>query len=125
MKKMSLFLIMACVLSFTSIGISNTVVHAAENGDHQTKPTKPTLTEQQRAELAAMHKEVMEKEKAIVEKYVEFGVMSKQNADMLKNHMDKRFERIQANGYIPPHPFGGTHPGKPPHENSPGTESNE
>ena len=121
MKKMSLFLLMACVLSFTSGGISSTVVHAAENSNNQTK----TLTEQQKAELAAMHKEVMEKEKAIIAKYVEYGVMSQQAADMLTNHMDKRFEKLQENGYIPPHHFGNIHPGKPPHENSPGTDSND
>ncbi len=122
MKKWSFMLITACVLCFTSIGLSNAVGYAAENGDSQ-KP--PTLTEQQKAELAAMHKEVIEKEKAIIAKYVELGVMSKQTADMLMSHMDKRFEKIQANGYIPPHHFGKIHPGKPPHENSPGTESHE
>ena len=118
MKKWSLFVLMACLLSFTSIGI----VNAAENS---TKQTKPTLTEQQKAELAAMHKEVMVKEKAIIAKYVEFGVMSKQAADMLTNHMDQRFEKIKENGYIPPHHFGKIHPGKPPHENSPDIDSNQ
>lgn len=112
---------MAFILSFTSIGLTNTVVKAAENSNKQ---TKPTLTEQQKSELAAMHKEVYEKEKAIIAKYVEFGVMSKESADMLTNHMNKRFERIQENGYIPPH-FGTMHPGKPPHENSPDIRSNE
>ena len=77
MKKWSLFVLMACLLSFAPVGI----VNAAENGAN---PTKPTLTEQQKTELAAMHKEVMEKEKAIIAKYVEFGVMSRQAADMLQ-----------------------------------------
>lgn len=119
MKKWSLLLVMAFMLSITSIGLTNTVVKAAENSDKQ---TKPTLTEQQKSELAAMHKEVLEKEKAIIAKYVEFGVMSKEAADMVTNHMNKRFEKIRENGYIPPHHFGNGHPGKPPHENSPDTD---
>ena len=118
MKKWSLFLLTVCIVSFLSVG----TISAAENGSNQ---TKPTLTEQQKAELAAMHKEVMEKEKAIIAKYVELGVMSKQAADMLTSHMDKRFEKIKENGYIPPHHFGKMHPGKPPHENSPDTDSNQ
>ena len=122
MKKWSLSLLTACVLCFTSIGISNAVANAAENGNKQ---SKPALTEQQKAELAAMHKDVMAREKAIIAKYVEYGVMSKQAADMLTSHMDKRFEKIQENGFIPPHHFGKVHPGKPPHEKSPDIDSNQ
>ena len=118
MKKWSILVLMACLVSFLSVG----AVSAAENSGN---PTKPSLTDQQKAELAAMHTEVMEKEKAIIAKYVEYGVLSQQAADMLTNHMNKRFEKIKENGYIPPHHFGKMHPGKPPHENSPDLDNNQ
>lgn len=94
---------------FMSVTISGPIGKAKAEGT-----PKPTLTEQQKKELEAMHMDMLNKEKAIIAKYVEFGLITKQAGDMLKAHMDKRFEKIKENGYIPPHHFA-----KPPHGERP------
>lgn len=104
MKKWTLIVlagIMMATASFTSLSAP---VQAAE--EKVPAPAEKSLTDAQKTELEAMHKDVLQREKDIIHKYVEYGVMTKDTADMILEHMDKRFEKVKANGYIPPRHFG-------------------
>ncbi len=93
--------IMMTTVSFTGISAS---VQAAE--EKAPAPPEKSLTDAQKTELEAMHKDVLQREKAIIHKYVEYGVMTKETGDMILEHMDKRFEKVKENGYVPPRHFG-------------------
>ncbi len=93
--------IMMTTVSFT--GISASVLAAEEKVP---APAEKSLTDAQKAELESMHKDVIEREKDIIHKYVEYGVMTKETGDMILEHMDKRFEKVKENGYVPPRHFG-------------------
>uniref|UniRef100_UPI00240A8536 YckD family protein n=1 Tax=Piscibacillus halophilus TaxID=571933 RepID=UPI00240A8536 len=59
------------------------------------------LTEEQKSEMAAMQKEVLEKEKEIIQKYVEYGVFSLEKGEKIIGHLDKHYEKLEENGFIP------------------------
>lgn len=93
--------IMMATVSFTGLGAS---VQAAE--EKAPAPKEQSLTDAQKTELESMHKDALQREKSIIHKYVEYGVMTKETGDTILEHMDKRFEKVKENGYIPPRHFG-------------------
>ena len=58
-----------------------------------------TLTQAQQAEIGAIHKELLAKQKQLIQKYVEFGALSKEKADQVNNHFEKHYERMEQNGF--------------------------
>jgi len=59
------------------------------------------LTEAQQKELATLHQDILEKRKEVVSKYVEYGVISQEKADKLISRLDKRYEMLEKNEFIP------------------------
>ncbi|MES9644869.1 YckD family protein [Bacillus velezensis] len=69
-------------------------------------PSTMSLTEQQKKEIESLEKEVLEKRKHVISKYVEYGVLPKEKAEHIKQHMDRRFNMMKQNGFVlkpPPH----------------------
>lgn len=65
--------------------------------------TKPDiqLTEQQKQELATLHKDILNKKKEVISKYVEYGVMSEEKGKKIISRMEKRYQLLEQNGFIP------------------------
>ncbi|WKW09217.1 YckD family protein [Bacillus velezensis] len=67
-------------------------------------PSTMSLTEQQKKEIESLEKEVLEKRKHVISKYVEYGVLPKEKAEHIKQHMDRRFNMMKQNSFVPKPP---------------------
>ncbi|MEC3770502.1 YckD family protein [Bacillus velezensis] len=67
-------------------------------------PSTMSLTEQQKKEIESLEKEVLEKRKHVISKYVEYGVLPKEKAEHIKQHMDRHFNMMKQNGFVPKPP---------------------
>jgi polyribonucleotide nucleotidyltransferase len=65
----------------------------------QTQP-EVKLTEQQKTELANLHKDILEKKKEMINKYVEFGVIPEEKGQMMISHFEKHYEMLEQNGFV-------------------------
>ena len=65
--------------------------------------TKPDvqLTKEQKQELTALHKDILNKKKEVISKYVEYGVMSEERGKKIISRMEKRYQMLEQNGFIP------------------------
>lgn len=60
------------------------------------------LTEQQKHEMEMLQKEVLELKKEVVDKYVEYGILSELQGKKMRNYFDRRYKKLEQNGFIPP-----------------------
>ncbi|WP_147535070.1 YckD family protein [Bacillus marasmi] len=92
------------------------VAYAEKNAVN--KPVQPAqpqvqLNEQQKAELAKLHKDILEKKKEMIQKYVEFGVIEEEKGQMMIAHFEKHYEMMEQNGFtMPHHPMKTQKPGQ-------------
>lgn len=69
------------------------------------------LTEKQKAELSEIYQDLLEEKKELVQKYVEFGVISKEKGDQMIQKFEKHHKMIEQNGFkLLHHPHAGHHP---------------
>ncbi|KUO51329.1 MAG: hypothetical protein APF76_17190 [Desulfitibacter sp. BRH_c19] len=59
------------------------------------------LTDAQKGELAALHKDIFGKKKELINKYVEFGIITKEKGDKIISRMEKCYEDLDENGFMP------------------------
>lgn len=59
------------------------------------------LTEEQKVEMAALQMEALETHKEIIHKYVEYGVLTEEKGQQIITHLEKRFEDLEKNGFVP------------------------
>ncbi|MEH7386272.1 DUF2680 domain-containing protein [Bacillus sp. JJ1521] len=64
---------------------------------------KVELTDKQKQEMDKLYLELLTIEKKIINKYVEFGVLSKEEADKKLNWLNEHYQKIKERGYIPRH----------------------
>ena len=79
---------------------------AEENFNHnKAEMEKPQveLSKEQRAELQKLYEKKMKLEKKIIDKYVDFGVLSEEAASKIREHKEGWFGRLKENGFIMPH----------------------
>ncbi|MCE7792572.1 YckD family protein [Salipaludibacillus sp. CUR1] len=60
-----------------------------------------TLTEEQQKEMGALHREAFNKQKDIVNKYVEFNVLTKEKGEQIIAHFERAYKELEQNGFIP------------------------
>lgn len=60
-----------------------------------------TLTEEQKQEMGMLHKEMLELKKEVVEKYVEYGILSELQGKKMRSYFEKRYKKLEQNGFIP------------------------
>lgn len=75
----------------------------AQNDMSQNPESKMELTEAQKKELAGIHEEILEKKFEMVDKHVEFGVITKEMGDKIKEKIQKKADKMRENGYMPRH----------------------
>ncbi len=84
--------------------------------DQKPTETMPELTENQQKELAIMYQDMFDKRKGIISKYVEFGVIEKEKADKIIEHLDEHYRMLEENGFVIEHKHHkGKHDDKIPH----------
>jgi hypothetical protein len=98
MRSFWMTLMAALLLSVTVVGTFP--VHAEEITTPEGKATVK-LTDQQKNELAALHKEILEKRKEVISKYVKYGVITEEKGKKIVSHLDKHYEKLEKNGFIP------------------------
>lgn len=58
------------------------------------------LTKKQRKELAKLYREIFDMKKEVVAKYVEFGVLTKEQGKGLMEEMDEHYARLERHGFL-------------------------
>lgn len=85
--------LIACILTISISGLFLASVHA-ETGEVE-------LTDEQIEEIRILKQEAIEKEKQIIEKYVEYGVLEEEKGQKILQHMEKKYEKLVENNFIP------------------------
>ncbi|MBD1382029.1 YckD family protein [Metabacillus arenae] len=63
--------------------------------------TDVKLTEEQKKEMSALQKEVMEQKKEIINKYIEYGVFTEEKGQKIISHLEKHYNKLKQNGFVP------------------------
>lgn len=99
MKKRFSIMVMTIILL---IGLTGSVSYAKPNHTDDCQETlKVQLTDKQKTELDALYRATFAKKKQIVDKYVEYGAITKEMGSKKKQWLDKKYEMLVANGYVP------------------------
>ncbi|MFZ3590058.1 DUF2680 domain-containing protein [Bacillus sp. DJP31] len=92
-------LVSSIILIFLSLGFLLSPVQAEPTPEQNV--LKVELTEKQKKEIKKLHKEMFETKKELIEKYIEYGVLSKEKGEMILKKMEDHFKEMEKNGYIP------------------------
>ncbi|WP_332693736.1 DUF2680 domain-containing protein [Halalkalibacter lacteus] len=76
-----------------------TIIQAEEVSDQI--ESKVELTEEQKVGIAKLHKDVLEKKKEVINKYVEYGVYTEEKGKKIASMFDKHYIKLEQNGFIP------------------------
>ncbi|MFD2617247.1 YckD family protein [Terrilactibacillus laevilacticus] len=101
------------VIPLTLILLGTTSVHAqSPQTPQQYQQPSPgikqvKLSDPQKAELAKLHKQMIKDKTKIIEKYVSYGILSKAQGQMIIAHMERRYEKLEQNGFLPTGPHHG------------------
>jgi uncharacterized protein YlaN (UPF0358 family) len=86
------------------LGASLLLTAPAEAAQPKDQPNKNVeLTEEQLNELSNLHKEVLEKNKQIIQKQIEYGLMKEEKGKVIMSMMEKRFKELEENGFAYKH----------------------
>jgi ribosomal protein S20 len=99
LNKLRLSLIGTLLVVTCLLGMSVSLA-AAEEPTTQSA-TKVELTEQQKNELANLHKDLLAKKEQLITKYVEYGVISEDKGMKMKSRMEEHYKKLEQNGFIP------------------------
>ncbi|MEK3988708.1 YckD family protein [Robertmurraya sp. FSL R5-0851] len=97
----------ACLLSMSIFGATSSFAEVEKPEDaNNTQEVK--LTDAQKAELAKLHKGILEQKKQLIQKYAEFGVIPKEKADKMIQRYEEHYKMLEENGFIFKGPHGGS-----------------
>ena len=101
MRRFSIILVTALfTISFLGLNLSHSEVSAMEKFMIDTHKKEVELTDKQKNELTKTHKEIYEKRKELISKYVEFGVIDEDKGKIIMSKLDRRYEHAEKNGFI-------------------------
>ncbi|MCY8352615.1 YckD family protein [Bacillus haynesii] len=87
-----------CVCLILVIPLSCTALMSSAYGETR---VYQELTDKQKNELASLQKDIMEKKKQLINKYVEYGILDQERGKEIKSHIEKRYEKERKNGFLP------------------------
>ncbi|MCI4128448.1 YckD family protein [Bacillus haynesii] len=87
-----------CVCLLLVIPLSCTALMSSAYGETR---VHQELTDKQKNELASLQKDIMEKKKQLINKYVEYGILDQERGKEIKSHIEKRYEKQKENGFLP------------------------
>lgn len=103
----------SCLLTMSIYGATSSFAEVEKPEDAKnTEEVK--LTDAQKAELAKLHKSILEQKKQLIQKYVEFGVIPKEKGDKMIQRFDEHYKMLEQNGFVLKAPHGGS--GRGPHD---------
>ncbi|WP_027417988.1 YckD family protein [Aneurinibacillus terranovensis] len=100
MRKFRKALAAAMMLSLPVLG--SIPAQAADIPTTHSEKMSAQLSEQQKRELASLYKDILEKQKEVVSKYVKYGVVTEEKGNEIVARLDKRYQKLEENGFIPP-----------------------
>lgn len=89
------------IVAVTVVTLSISCSSVLANTDLQKQAAKVTLTDVQKEEIAKLHREVYEKKKEVVSKYVEYGVFTEEKGKFILEKMELHMKELEENDYIP------------------------
>ena len=98
MRKLSSAIV--ATLIFTFVFVAGSSSFAVANTIQDNKPSV-TLTDAQKKEIANLQKDVLDKQKLVISKYVEYGVFTEEKGKKIQEHLDARYKKLENNGFIP------------------------
>ncbi|OIJ10811.1 hypothetical protein BKP37_17270 [Anaerobacillus alkalilacustris] len=96
MRKSVVSLLVVILLSM-SLG----TVSLAHQHEDEMDMNKVELTAQQKEELGSLMKDILEKKKEVISKYVQFGVLSQEKAEKINSKFELHYQKLEAEGFIP------------------------
>ncbi|MCK1991013.1 YckD family protein [Peribacillus muralis] len=97
MKKFLVICLTACSLFLVNLD------HPAAQ-DTNVKRESVKFTEAQKTELANIQKRILADKKVLIEKYVEYGALTKEEGDKMLSHFEKHYKMMEEHNFqIPPH----------------------
>ncbi|MGE7603663.1 YckD family protein [Peribacillus sp. NPDC097675] len=77
---------------------------SAEVNQEVGKPDGVHFTDTQKSELATIQKRILADKKKLIEKYVEYGALTKEEADKMYSHFEKHYKMMEEHNFqIPSH----------------------
>ncbi|MFS0865436.1 YckD family protein [Fredinandcohnia sp. 179-A 10B2 NHS] len=75
------------------------------SAEMDSKDEKPMveLSDAQKKELDAIYLELLETKKKIINKYVEYGVLTQEKADKRLKWFEEHYSKVKEHGYLPMH----------------------
>jgi methyl coenzyme M reductase subunit D len=89
------------MLIVATMMLSATSAFAEEPTEANAEKVAVKLTEAQQIEIATLYKDIFEKKKMVITKYVEYGVMTKEKGQKVIGMMEQRLKKLEQNGYVP------------------------
>jgi hypothetical protein len=105
MKKIIMFIAAAIMTASLSLPVFAEQENSVLRKDKNTEVRKVELTDKQTRELQDIMSKIIDLRKQMVDKYQNYGIISKEQADMIKGKMDERMKMMREKG-IAPSPFG-------------------
>ncbi|MEB2628242.1 DUF2680 domain-containing protein [Peribacillus frigoritolerans] len=97
MKKFFVICLTACSLFLVNLNYP-----AAQENKAKTESVQ--FTDAQKSEIAKIQKQILADKKILIEKYVEYGALSKEEADKMVSHFEKHYKMMEEQNFqIPPH----------------------
>ncbi len=84
---------------FLTLGLAMPVW--AQNDKAQQPEQKVELTEEQKKELAVIHEDILELKLEMIDKHIEYGVLTKEKGEMIKAKLQEKAKMMKENGYMP------------------------
>ncbi|MFD6440706.1 YckD family protein [Peribacillus sp. NPDC060186] len=99
MKKFLVICFAVCSLFLLSLNNP-----ASAKDTQSANPESVQFTEAQKSELAKIQQQILADKKKLIEKYVEYGALSKEEADKMVSHFEKHYKMMEEHNFqIPPH----------------------
>lgn len=95
MKKLVSIIIMAVLF----LGFINSPIQAQSTPGQSKQQIE--LTEKQVIEVKKLYQKLFETKKELINKYIEYGVLSKEEGDLILTKMEEHFKKMNVKGYIP------------------------
>lgn len=99
MKSMKRKLLITITAALVLIAMTITAASAAQSAPEV--PNNVELTEAQKNELKQLSDKMFEAKKQLIEKYADFGIISRKQAEYRLKKIEEKQKRFEENGFIP------------------------
>lgn len=99
MKKTSGLIILTMVILF---GFQVNTAHG-ETPQMEKRPVthQVKLTTEQQKQIEVLEQQILSKRKEVIEKYVQYGVLTKEQGTHITKRMDEHYNHLKNNGFVP------------------------